>query len=104
MKRIPVQPRANLQQRADELGFDFHHIDGQCYWDERCYYEFALEEIEQHLENPTAELAAMCQELVSRVVGDECALTRLRIPENAWDMIAQSWHRRDPTIYGRFDL
>jgi len=28
----------------------------------------------------------------------------LRIPPHAWDLIAESWRRRDATLYGRFDL
>jgi glutathionylspermidine synthase len=42
--------------------------------------------------------------LVDRAVGDERTLERLRIPAGAWDLIAQSWRRGDPTLYGRFDL
>ena len=32
------------------------------------------------------------------------ALARLKIPEFAWDLIAESWRRRDPSLYGRFDF
>ena len=31
-------------------------------------------------------------------------LARLKIPEHAFDLIAESWRRRDPSLYGRFDF
>jgi glutathionylspermidine synthase len=104
MRRITIQPRPNLQQRANELGFAFHTIGGKRYWDETAYYTFTLDQIERDIEDPTTELASLCLELVARVVGDEAALTRLQIPQHAWELIAQSWRRGDPSLYGRFDL
>jgi len=104
MQRIAAKPRPNLQERARDLGFDILEFDGEPYWDESAYYAFSLKEIEDDLEAPTNELAALCVELAGRIVGDERALERLRIPEHAWDLIAQSWRRRDLSLYGRFDL
>jgi glutathionylspermidine synthase len=31
-------------------------------------------------------------------------LPKLGIPESQWDFIAESWRRKDPHLYGRFDL
>lgn len=104
MRRVSIAPRANLAVRIKDLGFDFHAPDGELYWDERAYYAFSLAEIERDIEAPTAELAALCLELVDRVVGDEASLKLLQIPEHAWGVIAESWRRRDPTLYGRFDF
>jgi glutathionylspermidine synthase len=104
MQRIAAAPRPNLPDRARDLGFDILEFDGEPYWDESAYYAFSLKEIEDDLEAPTNELAALCVELAGRIVGDERALERLRIPERAWDLIAQSWRRRDLSLYGRFDL
>ena len=104
MKRIAIEPRANLAARAAETGFDFHTVDGAVYWDESAYYAFSLDQIEQHIEAPTAELAQMCLDLVDRVAADERLLTRLAIPNHAWDLIASSWRRADPCLYGRFDF
>ena len=104
MKRIAIEPRHDLEQRAAEYGFDFHRIDGATYWDESACYEFTLAQIERDLEDPTTELEALCRELVGRAVGDERMLARLRIPEHGWDLIAESWKRGDQTLYGRFDL
>src|SRR5262249_1852151 len=73
-------------------------------WDESVYYAFSMKEIEDDLERASNELAALCLELVGRVVGDEQKLRRLKIPEHGWELIATSWRRRDPTLYGRFDF
>ncbi len=46
----------------------------------------------------------MCLHLVDTVARSERDLKRLRIPEHAFDLIAESWRRRDPSLYGRFDF
>ena len=84
MRRIAVGQRPNLDARAAELGFAFRTIDGALYWDERAYYAFSLDQIERDLEAPTAELAALCNELVARAVRDEALLTRLALPRHAF--------------------
>lgn len=104
MQRIPIPPRPDLHERARKAGFDFATIDGEIYWDERVYYAFTLRQIEDHLEDPSNELSALCQELVARAVADERMLERLAIPRHAWDLIAESWRRGDRSLYGRFDL
>jgi len=104
MQRHPIAPRPDLATRAREAGFDFATTDGAIYWDERAYYSFSLRQIEDHIEAPSAELSALCMELVSRAVGDERILARLSIPADVWDLIAESWRRGDPSLYGRLDL
>src|SRR6478609_4259928 len=104
MRRIACTERPDWRQSAEDNGFSFHTIDGERYWDERAYYAFSLTEIEQDIEAPTAELDAMCRELVARAVDDERMLRVLRIPERFWTFIAASWRRGDPSLYGRFDL
>ena len=104
MQRIACEERAGWRDKAEAEGFLFHTIEGERYWDERAYYAFTLEEIERDIEAPTAELDKMCRELVARAVDDEHMLNRLRIPERYWTLIAASWKRGDPSLYGRFDL
>jgi glutathionylspermidine synthase len=104
LQRVPVKPRPNLEARIRETDFRFHSIDDEAYWDESAYYAFSLQEIEDHLEAPSNELAALCLELAGRVVRSERLLQRLAIPRHAWDLIAESWHRRHPSLYGRFDF
>jgi glutathionylspermidine synthase len=104
MQRIACAERVDWQEKADAIGFSFHTLDGEPYWDESAYYGFTLDEIEQAIEAPTNELEAMARELVARAVDDECILRRLAIPERFWTFIATSWKRGDQSLYGRFDL
>ena len=104
MRRIACPERDDWRATADACGFDFHTIDGERYWDERAYYAFTLEEIERGIEAATAEIGAMCLELVGRAVKDDRYLTRLEIPEFYWPLIVESFHRDDPGLYGRLDL
>jgi glutathionylspermidine synthase len=104
MKRIDCPERDDWRLTAEAAGFDFHSIDGERYWDERGYYAFTLDEIERGIETPTAEIDAMCIELVGSAVDDESTLQRLKIPQAFWPLISESWHRDDLSLYGRIDL
>ncbi|MBV1787409.1 glutathionylspermidine synthase family protein [Marinobacterium sp. D7] len=104
MLRIPVQERSDWQQTAVEYGFKFHTMYGEKYWDESAYYQFTLKQIEDHIEDPTAELHQMSLEVVDRVVRSEELMQRFRIPERYWDQVAGSWQKRDPSLYSRLDL
>jgi glutathionylspermidine synthase len=104
MQRISCDERADWRETAERVGFRFHTIDGEPYWDERAYYAFTLNEIERDIEAATAELDRMCGELVARAVADERILRALRIPERFWNWIAASFKRGDASLYGRFDL
>ena len=104
MRRVACEERPDWRARADEIGFDFHTIDGQRYWDERAYYAFTLKEIEQDLEAPTAELEEMCRALVARAIADEVVMRRLSIPVPFWNWVARSWKKSEPSLYGRFDV
>ena len=104
MQRIACPERDDWRLTAEACGFDFHTIDGERYWDERAYYAFTLEEIEHGIEAPTAEIDAMCLELVGRAIGDEAYLRRLKVPEAFWPLIRDSWHSDEGSLYGRLDL
>jgi glutathionylspermidine synthase len=104
MQRIACAERNDWEATAAATGFVFHTEAGERYWDERAYYAFTLDEIEHQIEAPTAELNAMCRELVSRAVKDERYLRLLKIPQAYWTFIAASWQRGDPSLYGRVDL
>src|ERR1700704_5107255 len=104
MQRITCPERSDWRTTAEKTGFDFHAIDGERYWDERAYYAFSLDEIEDQIEAPSAEVDAMCLELVSNAVDDEDYLRRLKIPETFWPLISESWHRDEGSLYGRLDL
>ena len=104
MQRIACEERSDWRQSAEAIGFDFHTIDGERYWDERAYYSFTLAEIENGFEAPTAELDAMCLEAVARAIADDQVMRRLAIPVQYWNWIARSWKTSQPSLYGRFDF
>jgi len=80
MQRVPVAEREDWKATATEHGFQFHTIGGAPYWDERAYYRFTLKEIEDDLEDPSAEIEQMCFAVVERVAADEAIMARLGIP------------------------
>lgn len=105
MKRLPVTPRPDWHERVErDLGFVFHTIDGQPYWDENACYAFDAAEIDG-IEEATGELEQMALDLVGRVVaaGEE-AYEKLRIPQIAWPAIEGSWNAGAKNLYGRFDF
>ncbi len=104
MRRENSPVRQDFAEHAAEIGFTFATVDGEPYWDESARYVFSLGEIEDDLEAATSELHALCLELVDRVAQSEELMRRLRIPHQAFDIIAESWARRDPSLYGRFDF
>lgn len=104
MKKIQCAERHDWKHTAESLGFLFHTIDGEPYWDESAYYQFTLKQIERDLEDPTAELHDMCMDLVARVVHSEELLERLSIPAPFYDMIRTSWLEGHPHLYGRMDF
>ena len=104
MFRMPCQPRKGWQQLANEFGFHFHTMYGKPYWDETAYYQFTLAQIENDIEDPTAELHQMCLAVTEDVVNSEALLTRFSIPERHWDMVRSSWLERAPSLYSRLDL
>ncbi|WP_102796011.1 glutathionylspermidine synthase family protein [Bowmanella denitrificans] len=104
MLRLPIPPRANWQQKAAEFGFYFHTMYGEPYWDESAYYQFTLRQIEDDLEGPTEVLHQMCLEALDVVIRDERWLAKFAVPEPFWQQIADSWQRRDPSLYSRLDL
>ena len=104
MQRIKIAPRPNWQARARELGFTFHSLNGETYWDESAYYAFSPAEMEREIEDPAQELEELCRTAVARIVASDALLERLRVPKMAWELIRTSWRNEDPSLYGRFDF
>lgn len=101
MRRIITTPRANWQQKVEEIGFGFHTLDS-LYWDESVYYEFKLKEIEA-IEKATNELWELCLEAVQYVI-DKKIYNRFQIPQWFVPHVEESWNNDAPAIYGRFDF
>lgn len=104
MKRISVSERPNWRAYAEEVGFNFHTIDGEPYWDETAYYQFNYRQIEEDLEAPTEELHQMTLDMVGDITRSEEMLTQLNIPRDFWSYIWNSWNKGEPHLYGRIDL
>ncbi len=48
MQRLATTPRPDWRQHVErDLGFAFHTIDGQPYWDETACYAFTAAEVDQ---------------------------------------------------------
>ena len=104
MDKITLPERPGWRETAKDAGFTFADMHGEPYWDETSAYRFTLAQIEDDIEAPATELHAMCREAVARIVGDGFLLDRLGIPAEHHDLIADSWQRNEPEIYGRMDL
>jgi len=101
MRRETTPPRPDWQGRCEEVGFDFHSIGGR-YWEETACYVFSGEEIDV-LEAAAEELHRLCMKACEKILRDErCA--ELAIPDTFAGFVADSWKRRDPSVFGRFDL
>lgn len=104
MNRIPITPRPDWQALAEQVGFHFHSIDNQPYWDESAYYQFSLRQIEEDLEAPTEMLHEMALELVPEIIRSEALLSQLGIPQSFWEALRESWLQAEPHLYGRMDF
>ncbi|SEQ90919.1 glutathionylspermidine synthase family protein [Thalassovita taeanensis] len=104
MQKIALPERPHWRDHAKEVGFTFADMHGAPYWDETSAYAFTLDQIETDLEDPATELHAMCREAVDLIIKSEPLMERLAIPEAHRDLVAESWRRGDPEIYGRFDF
>ncbi|WP_341704933.1 glutathionylspermidine synthase family protein [Ferrovibrio sp.] len=102
MQRLAVDPRPDWRERAEELGFAFHTIDGQPYWCEDAAYCFSAAQIDE-LDDAAQRLEEMSLDLVEDVVrrgADE----PIRLSDTACALIEESWRRQDKNLYGRFDF
>jgi glutathionylspermidine synthase len=102
MERLVIDPRSNWTTEIEKLGFDFYLMDGIPYWTENACYRFDAEEIDR-IEAAANTLHRLCMYAVERIVGERL-YPMLGIDPEVGAEIAESWKRRDPAIYGRFDL
>lgn len=101
MRRESSALRPNWKARCEEAGFSFHSMDGT-YWDESACYAFSSDEVDR-LEAVTEELHQLCLGAVEVVVKEK-RMSEFAIPEPFHALVAESWKRRDPTVFGRFDF
>lgn len=104
MHRIDLPERPDWRQQAENLGFLFHTMHGQPYWDESSAFGFSLAQVERDIEEPAGRLHRLCLEAVAEVAASEELMARLGVPEPMMDFVRASWERAEPCLYGRFDL
>jgi glutathionylspermidine synthase len=102
MERHGITVRDQWQNKVEELGMEYHTIDGAVYWDESAYYRFSATEIDT-LEAATDELHGMALKAVAHVI-EEDLFSLLQIPADFKDVVVRSWEMEEPSLYGRFDL
>jgi glutathionylspermidine synthase len=102
MRRVINERRLDWQAQVESLGFTYHTIDDELYWDEAGWYEFSMRDVEK-IETATNSLHSMCLEAV-QVVLDEERWDEFMIPHEFREWIRASWDNDQPTLYGRFDL
>ncbi|GGF60498.1 glutathionylspermidine synthase [Paracoccus acridae] len=104
MQKITLPERSNWRDTAREVGFTFADMHGEPYWDESSAYRFTLRQIEDDIEEPSTDLHNMCRDAVAEIVQSQEMMERLGIPDQHRDLVADSWRRNEPEIYGRLDL
>jgi glutathionylspermidine synthase len=102
MRREKLIPRPGWPRKVEDLGFEFHTLGGEVYWDESACYRFTADEVDR-LEAATAELHARSLEAVARVV-EKRDYSRFAIPQPFHELIEHSWRDAEPSLYGRMDL
>ncbi|WP_032112913.1 glutathionylspermidine synthase family protein [Candidatus Paracaedibacter symbiosus] len=102
MQRRNQSPRTGWQEKGENLGFHFHTIDGELYWDEAVAYEFTAAEIDT-IEDASHTLESLCIVAVEHII-DKKRYAEMQIPENIIDLVEASWHNDHKHLYGRFDL
>ena len=101
MRREDQVPRADWRKRCEDAGFFYHSVGGT-YWDETACYVFNAEQVDR-LEEVTAELHRMCLDAAGEVV-KAGRFAEFAIPAQYHELVAESWRRGDPSLYGRFDF
>ena len=104
MKRVPIAPREDWKDKAQEAGFGFHTMYEEPYWSDDLMYEFTLDQIENDIEDVSNELHRMCLTAVDEIVKSDTQMQRLGIPAKTMDVIRKSWNAGDRHLYGRFDF
>jgi glutathionylspermidine synthase len=108
VKRHRITPRPDWIGKVESVGFTYHSRgdtpgESEVYWDESVAYELTAAEVDT-LEVATNELHRLCLAAVDWIVAEPERMERFRIPPAFREYVARSWMRRDPHLYGRFDL
>lgn len=104
MMRRDCSPRPDYQKLLEKQGLIYStNADGSPYWEEKAYYSFSPEEVDQ-LYKAAKELHRMFLTAAEDILNRENGLTELDIPSSLHDVIRRSWDSDQWEFYGRFDL
>ncbi len=101
MRREPSTPRPDWRKRCEDAGFSFHSMGGT-YWNEGARYALSSDQVDR-LEEVTADLHHMCIAAAAEVVKSG-RYAEFAIPEMYHGLVAESFQRGDPSLFGRFDI
>lgn len=102
MERLICRERADWMAKVEEIGLDYHTIDSLPYWSEGACWRFTAAEIDV-LDDAANELHQMALQAVEAVIADR-RLPLFGITGLAAELVVESWRRKDPHLYGRFDF
>ena len=85
MKRIVINPRADWEQKVEQVGLIYHHTEDRTSWNESAYYSFRSEEIDR-IEAATNKLHEMCLQAAQHII-DNNRFNELAIPDVAVSII-----------------
>jgi glutathionylspermidine synthase len=101
MERETITPRPDWREQCENIGFNYHSMDG-VYWDERYCYRFTSAQIDE-LDDAAVALHELCLKAVDHIVAER-RFDELKIPAAYHDYVAKSWQQREPSVFGRFDF
>lgn len=101
MQRLSIPPLSNWTSLFDRNQFTFHSLDG-LYWIDQACYLFSAQD-HQNILDATQTIHQLCLSLIEIVI-DRQDYRWFSIPSWVHPFIEASWKRRDPSLYGRFDL
>lgn len=102
MKRVKMTPRQNYKEILEDVGMNYHTIDGSKYWNEDFAYELTIDEVDA-IEDATNDLVEMANHLIDNIVSKD-DYHYYDFTDIEKELIEKSWRANQPSIYGRFDL
>lgn len=102
MKRHALTPRPDWRARVAALGYEMDLNDAAPYWNESACWSFTADQVDV-LDAAGTEVLTLLMRAADRVVSDRL-WPLLGVPPEQARVIEASWKRRDPSLYGRFDI
>jgi glutathionylspermidine synthase len=102
MQRVDQIPRPQWKEKVEDLGFYYHTMDGECYWDETAAYEFSADEVDV-IEEASRQLETLCIAAVEHVI-EKKRYAEMQISSTIIELIELSWRNGHKHLYGRFDF